>query len=144
MSDCPPGCHVNFNIEYCVVCEMQKPEICKSVIYIHLLQCKYLSTLKRLRTFATWKWSVNKNYQGPIVFTSKYKLYGWQCQLMTLKKWPRKSHSFKCYLTLDDLFPEFIWNATLSFSGSLPAAFRANFKWESKLAINWVFYSFAL
>ena len=44
------------------------------------------------------------------------------------KKLPRKSHSFKCYLTLDDLFPDFIWNATLSFSGSLPAAFRAIFK----------------
>ena len=44
------------------------------------------------------------------------------------KKLPSKSHSFKCYLTLDDLFPEFIWNATLPFSGSLPAAFRAIFK----------------
>ena len=44
------------------------------------------------------------------------------------KKLPRESYSLNFYLTLDDLCPEFILIASLSFSGSLPAAFRAIFK----------------
>ena len=55
---------------------------------------------------------------------------------MNLKKVIRESYTLKCYLTQDDLFPEFILIASLSFSGSLPAAFRAIFKWELKLGIN--------
>ena len=33
----------------------------------------------------------------------------------------------KCYLTLNDLFPELILNASLSFPGSLPTFFKSNF-----------------
>ena len=47
---------------------------------------------------------------------------------MNLKKVIRESYTLKCYLTQDDLFQEFILIASLSFSGSLPAAFRAIFK----------------
>ena len=47
---------------------------------------------------------------------------------MNLKKVIRESYTLKCYLTQDDLFPEFILIASLSFSGSLPAALRAIFK----------------
>ena len=77
-----------------------------------------------------------KNIKVPSLLLQNINFMDENSNWWTWKKLLEKSYSLKCYLTQDDLFPEFILIASLSFSGSLPAAFREIFKWELKLGIN--------